>query len=184
MNLKSEICNLKFEIGLPQGRDAMKSCSFLLFALLIVSLAWAQGAPSGQQPSSGTQAGSTQAPGPGPRAGQRAERRQQMQAMCKEHFEAMKADVQKMHAAFDRMKANVGTITNADEKARWQANVEMWQTVVDHHDQMLKHMEEAQAQGMGCGMMMDGMGMGPGMMHHPGMGPMSKPPTPPETKPQ
>jgi hypothetical protein len=107
-----------------------------------------------------------------------------MQAICKEHFEAMKADVQKMHAAFDRMKANVGTIANADEKARWQANVDLWQTVVDHHDQMLKHMEDAQAQGMGCGMMMGGMGMGPGMMR-PGMGPMGAPPAPPPaTKPQ
>ncbi len=162
----------------------MKSTGFLLFALLIASLAWAQGTPPAQQPSTGTQAGTAQAPGPGPRAAQRAERRQQMQAMCKEHFEAMKADVQKMHAAFDRMKANVGTISNADEKARWQANVEMWQTVVDHHDQMLKQMEDAQAQGMGCGMM-GGMGMGPGMMHHPGMGPMGAPPAPPPpTKPQ
>ena len=60
--------------------------------------------------------------------------------------------LQKMHSAFDKMKGNVGSISNADEKARWQANVDMWQTVVDHHDQMLKHMEDAQAKGMGCGM--------------------------------
>src|SRR6266581_2331970 len=100
------------------------------------------------------------------------QRREQMQAMCKEHIATMKTDVQKMHSAFDKMKGNVASISNADEKARWQANVDMWQTVVDHHDQMLKHMEDAQAKGMGCGMMMSDMGMG-GMMHHHGMGPMS-----------
>jgi hypothetical protein len=108
-----------------------------------------------------------------------------MQAMCNEHIEAMKTDVQTMHSAFDKMKANVASITNADEKARWQANLDMWQTVVDHHDQMLKHMEDAQAKGMGCGMMVGEMGMG-GMMMHPGMGPGAPAtPTPPsETKPQ
>ncbi len=158
----------------------MKSSSFLLLVLLTTSLAWAQGTSPGQQPSTGTQAGSAQAPGPASRAAQRAQRRQQMQATCKAQLEAMKADVEKMHAAFERMKANVGTISNADEKARWQANVEMWQTVVDHHDQMLKQMEEAQARGMGCGMM-GGMGMGPGMMHRPGMGPKGAPPA---TKPK
>ena len=80
--------------------------------------------------------------------------------MCKEHIEAMKADARKMHSAFDKMKANVASISNADEKARWQANIDMWQSMLDHHGQMLKHMEDAQAKGMGCGMMMGGMGMG------------------------
>ena len=130
----------------------MKSSSLLPILVLMTSLAWAQGAPSGQQSSSGAQAGSTQSPAPGVGAGQRAQRREQMQAMCKEHIATMKTDVQKMHSAFDKMKGNVGSISNADEKARWQANVDMWQTVVDHHDQMLKHMEDAQAKGMGCGM--------------------------------
>ena len=128
--------------------------------------------------------GKQQSPAPGVGAGQRAQRREQMQAMCKEHIATMKTDVQKMHSAFDKMKGNVASISNADEKARWQANVDMWQTVVDHHDQMLKHMEDAQAKGMGCGMMMSDMGMG-GMMHHHGMGPMKPAPAAPaETKPQ
>ncbi len=146
--------------------------------LLLTTFAWPQGASSGQQSSSGAQAG-TQPPAPGGRAGTRAQRHEQMQAMCKEHIEAMKTDVQKMHSAFDKMKSNVASISNADEKARWQANVDMWQTMVDHHDQMLKHMEDAQAKGMGCGMMMGGMGMGDGMS------PMKPAPTgPAETKPQ
>jgi hypothetical protein len=162
----------------------MKSSRFVLILLMLMTTwAWGQGTPSGQQPSSGTQAG-TQPSAPGAPAGQRAQRHEQMQAMCKEHIDAMKTDVQKMHSAFDKMKTNVASISNADEKARWQANVDMWQTVVNHHDQMLKHMEDAQAKGMGCGMMMGEMGMG-GMMHHPGMGPANPTPTPPaEAKPQ
>lgn len=161
----------------------MKPSSLLtILFLLMTSVAWTQSAPASQESSSGAQAG-TQPPAAGTRAGQRAQHHAQMQAMCKEHIEAMKADVQKMHSAFDKMKANVAAIRNADEKARWQANIDLWQTVVDHHDQMLKHMEDAQAQGMGCGMMGD-MGMG-GMMHHGDMGPMNPaPPPPPESKPQ
>jgi hypothetical protein len=160
----------------------MKRNKLLSIALLLMtSLIWAQGAPSGQQSSTGTQA-ETQTPSPG--TGQRAQRHERMKAMCKEHMEAMKTDVQKMHSAFDQMKANVATISNADEKARWQANVDMWQTVVDHHDQMLKHMEGAQSTGMGCGMMMGEMGMGG--PHHHGMGPgaPATPAPPSETKPQ
>jgi hypothetical protein len=155
----------------------MKRSKLLPILLLtLTSLALAQSAPSGQQSSSGAQAGMP--PGPGGGAGQRAQRRQQMQAMCKEHIEAMKADTQKMHSAFDKMKANVTSISNADEKARWQANIDLWQSMLDHHDQMLKHMEDAQAKGMGCGMM-GGMGMGGGMS------PMKPAPTgPSETKPQ
>jgi len=148
-----------------------------ILLLMLTSLALAQSAPSGQQSSSGAQAGTP--PAPGVRAGQRAQRHEQMQAMCKEHIEAMKADAEKMHSAFDKMKANVASIGNADEKARWQANIDMWQSMLDHHDQMLKHMEDAQAKGMGCGMMMGGMGMGGGMS------PMKPAPTgPSETKPQ
>ena len=145
-----------------------------ILLLMLTSLALAQS--SGQQSSSGAQAGTP--PAPGVRAGQRAQRHEQMQAMCKEHIEAMKVDAQKMHFAFDKMKANVASIGNADEKARWQANIDMWQSMLDHHDQMLKHMEDAQAKGMGCGMM-GGMGMGGGMS------PMKPAPTgPSETKPQ
>ena len=139
--------------------------------LLMTTWSWTQATPSGQQPSNGPQAG-TQPSTPASRA--------QMEAMCKEHIDAMKTDVQKLHSAFDKMKANVASISNADEKTRWQANLDMWQTVVDHHDQMLKHMEEVQAKGMGYGMMMGEMGMG-AMMHHHGTGPAN---TPAETKPQ
>lgn len=148
-----------------------------ILLLMITTWTWAQGMPSGQQPSGGTQAG-TQPPAPGAPANQRAQRRAQMQAMCREHIDAMKTDLQKMQSAFEKMKANVASISNADEKTRWQANLDMWQTVVEHHQQMLKHMEDAQAKGMGCGMMMGDMGMG-GMMHR-SLGPANANPAPPD----
>jgi len=44
-----------------------------------------------------------------------------------------------MHSAFDKKRASVASSSSPNEKMRWQANVKMWQTVVDHHDQMLKH---------------------------------------------
>lgn len=96
-----------------------------------------------------------------------------MEAMHKEHMEqreAMKGQLQKLHADLDQMKANVDQITDANEKARWQANVDMWQTMVDHLDQMMKHMEA-----------MPGPGMGGGMMHHHGM--PGRGPGPPDTSP-
>jgi hypothetical protein len=36
----------------------------------------------------------------------------------------------------------VSKISKADEKALWQANVDMWRVLADDHDRMLKHMEE------------------------------------------
>ncbi|HET7205831.1 MAG TPA: hypothetical protein VFI95_04545 [Terriglobales bacterium] len=153
-------------------RKTISLITFLVFALTIFTQAsWAQ------QTSEDAQAGSAQATAPGTRASQRAQHREQMQAMCKQHMDAMKAQVDKLHASLDQMKSNVTNISNADEKARWQANVDMWQILVDHHDQMLKHMQDAQASGMGCGMM-EGMG-GPGMMRHHGMGGMGAPAGPP-----
>lgn len=146
-----------------------------ILLLLMTTWPWAPATPSAQQPSSETQT-TTQPSPPGAPTGQGAQRRAQMQALCKEHIDAMKADVQKLHVAFDKMKANVTSITDADEKTRWQANLDMWETVVEHHDQMLKHMEDAQAKGMGCGMMMGEMGMG-GMRRRHGMSPTGEPNT-------
>ncbi len=158
----------------------MKIRNFLPILFVVgACLSWGQSVSSGQQSSSGTQTGTPAAP-----TTANAQRRAQMRAMCKEHIAAMKTDVEKMHSAFDKMKANVASISNAEEKARWQANVDMWQTVMGHHERMLKQMEAMQGQGMGCGMMMGGMGMGGGMGRG-GMGPMSPPSAAPaDTKPQ
>ncbi len=154
----------------------MKFGSFVFVLVLVISLAaWAQDAPSSQQSSTRAQAGSGQRAASNVAAGQGAQHRERMQAMCREHIEAMKNDVQKMHSAFDKMKGNIAGIGNADEKALWQANLDMWQIVIDQHDQMLKHMQEAQAKGVGCGMMMGEMGMDDSMKHHHGMAPTDAP---------
>ena len=96
-----------------------------------------------------------------------------MGEMHKQHTDAMKADVDKMKTSLDQLKANVATISDAAEKARWQANVDMWTVVVGHMEEMQKHMDA-----MGPGGM---MGHG---MHHGGMGGPPSPPPPAEPKPQ
>lgn len=77
---------------------------------------------------------------------------QKMADMHKQQMEAMQADVDKMKASLDQMKANVASIGDANEKARWQTNVDLWTVMVGHMEQMLKHMED--------------MGPGMGMMSH------------------
>jgi len=93
--------------------------------LTLASLAWGQDASPQAAPSSanGTQA----TPG---------ERHQKMMEMHKQHMEAMKADLEQMKASLEPMKANVAKISDPAEKARWQANVDMWQVIVGHMEQM------------------------------------------------
>jgi len=50
------------------------------------------------------------------------------------------------------MKANLLTIRDTNEMARWRNNVEMWEVMVGHMDRMLEHMDS-----MGSGMMHRGM---------------------------
>jgi len=88
---------------------------------------------------------------------------QKMADMHQQQMEAMKADLDKMKASLDQMKANVANITDDNEKARWQNNIDLWTSMVGHMEMMMKH-----------------MGPGMGMMHHPGM----KPAPPADQKPQ
>ena len=137
----------------------MKLKSLLLVLMFILtSLAWAQNAPSqAPPPTSGT----------GSRDQMRSEHRQEMMEMHRQQMEAMRADVEKMKSSLDQMKANVAKISDPAEKGRWQTNADMWEVLVGHMDQMLKHMES----------------MGPGMMHEHGRGgPPSSPPV--EKKPE
>ncbi len=132
--------------------------------LVLASLGSAQQASQPAPPMKGLMK-----PGMGPMA----EQHKKMMEMHKQHLAAMQADVDKMKAALEQMKANVAKVSDAGEKARWQTNVDLWTVMVGHMEQMVKEM----------GSMGPGMGMGPGMMHHRGMG---GPPTPPptEAKPQ
>jgi hypothetical protein len=129
----------------------------LTASLTLASLAWAQ-----------AQNAPPSAPAPKGGSGQMGmEHHNKMKEMHKQHMEAMQADVDKMKASLDQLKANVDKISDSAEKARWQSNVDLWTVMVGHMEQMMKHMEA----------------MGPGMMHHGGMG-TATPPPPTEPKPQ
>jgi hypothetical protein len=56
--------------------------------------------------------------------------------------------------AIAEMKANVLTIRDPNELARWRNNVDLWEAMVGHMERMQKHMES----------------LGPDMMHEHGMG--------------
>ena len=129
----------------------MKVKNFLLVLIFgLTPLVWPQEAQS-----------------PQPGTSQPGEHRQKMMEMHKQEMEAMKADIEKLKSSLAQMKTNVAAIKDPPEKARWQANVDMWETVVSHMDRMQKQMES----------------MGPGMTHGPGMGGPPQPP-PSEQKPQ
>ena len=96
-----------------------RSSLLVMVFLLCATLAWGQatGQPSPSN-ATGTQAGTPpQSKAPGSST-QRQQRREQMEARRKEHMEAAKANLQKLHADLDQMKANVGRITDSSEKAR------------------------------------------------------------------
>ena len=93
-----------------------------------------------------------------------------MMDMHKQHMDGMKADLDKMKASLDQLKADITKITEPGEKARWQANVDLWTVMVGHMEQMSKHMDAMGHEGK----------MGSGMMHHGDMG--GAPPS--EAKPQ
>lgn len=117
----------------------------------------AQTPPPGAQTESG--AGAQQnTMGPGmahpPRRGMEgSSEERQMQA---QHMQQMRQQVDKMRSVLDQMKTNVAGMSGKD-KAAMQANVQLWQMMVDHMDQMVQHMSSMQGQGM--------MGMRHNMMH-------------------
>lgn len=135
----------------------IRNSLFLVVILALVSLALAQNQPPQTPP-----------PPPGHHHDMGPDH-QKMDAMHKQHMDAMKADLDKMKASLDQMKANVAKISDPNEKARWQSNVDLWTVMVGHMERMIKDMES--------------MGPGKGEMHHGGMG---HPPAPPpaEKKPE
>jgi hypothetical protein len=72
------------------------------------------------------------------------------------------------------MKANLAKIIDPTEKGSWQSNVDMWEVLIEHTEQMSKK-HGSHGQGMG--------GMGHGMMRDHGMGGPASPP-PAEKKPE
>jgi hypothetical protein len=59
------------------------------------------------------------------------------------------------------MKANLLTIRDTNEMARWRNNVDMWEVMVGHMDRMLEHMDSMESGMMAPGRMHRGMGGSP-----------------------
>lgn len=131
---------------------------FLVVIVALASLAFAQDQPPQTPP-----------PPPGHHHDMGPDH-QKMDDMHKKEMEGMKADLDKMKASLEQMKANVAKISDANEKGRWQSNIDLWIVMVGHMEHMMKHMNE--------------MGPGMGMQHHhDGMGGRPAPP-PSDKKPE
>lgn len=168
----------------------MKARRLILAVVVVVaSLVWAQSAPPQTPPAgapgqsgAGT-AGSAQKQ-PGTHAGKG------MAGMHEHYMQEMKANLDKMHALLDQMKASVAGMDPKDQSAT-QANIQMWQMMLDHLDAMTQHMESMQGMGMGSmhdemhgkGKMMDESGAGMMKKGTPASGTETKPATPPPPPP-
>ncbi len=95
-----------------------------------------------------------------------------MGAMHGQHTQDMKQSIARMKALLDLMKANAAGLSGK-EKAAMDANVQLWQMMIDHMEEMANHM----------GMMNMDMGHGQKPMPQHPMGPMPPPPPPPPTAP-
>lgn len=75
-----------------------------------------------------------------------------------QHMQSMQKDLAKMRSLVDQMKTSSGSLTG-NEKSAMEANVQLWQMMVDHMSEMAEHMQSMQGRG--------GMGMSghPGMQH-------------------
>ncbi len=89
-----------------------------------------------------------------------------MQAMHEKHMQQMKQSVAKMKALLQDMKTNAAGLSGK-EKATMDANVQLWQMMIDHMEGMMGHMS-----------MMGDIDMHGGMMQHQG-GTSDKQATPP-----
>ncbi len=137
----------------------MRARHFIVIAAMIwAMMAWAQSTtpqtpPAESQAQSGAGAAQSTQTQPGMRAGKG------MAGMHEQHMQQMKANMTRMQALLAQMRSAYANM-DAKDKPAMQANIEMWQMMVDHMNQMAQHMEQMHG---------EGMGMGPGghhMMHH------------------
>ncbi len=100
--------------------------------------------------------------GAGPNAQGRAARRQRMQQMRQQHMQMMKDQIDKMTAKLNDMKSAAASITDENGKKMAQDNIDMWQMLLDHMNQMMQHMEQGPPMGgpggPGMAMMQNGAG--------------------------
>jgi hypothetical protein len=126
---------------------------------LTAGLVWAQSTTSQTPPPSAqgeSAAGSTKSTQtqPGARPGRPMG---QSQDMHHQQMQDIQASLAKMHALLNSMRAGYATMNTKDQPAM-QANIEMWQLMLDHMDRMMQHMQSMEG----------GMGAGGGMPHHHG----------------
>ena len=53
-----------------------------------------------------------------------------------EHMDAMRADIQKLNASLNSIRASIPRINDLDERNRWQQTIDMWQVLINHMQQM------------------------------------------------
>lgn len=171
----------------------MKSSKLLLAVVMsLAPLAWTQSTtpqtpPPGAQTGSSAGSQSSTAPRP-PQRGMEGSSEDRMR--MQQHMQAMQNDLAKMRSLLEQMKSSAAGLSG-NEKTAMEANVQLWQMMIDHMSQMAEHMSSMQG----------GMGMSghSGMKHKTGgahnhgnmQGPASaapsspesnNPPTPPERR--
>jgi hypothetical protein len=107
-----------------------------MLILLGTALAWAQNPP----------ASSSTAPAQTPSSGQGHDMAG-MQQMHQQEMQDIQATLQKMHALLNSMRAAYSGMETRDQPAM-QANIEMWQLMVDHMDKMVQRMQSMEHGGM------------------------------------
>lgn len=75
-----------------------------------------------------------------------------MHAMHEKHMQEMKQNIAKMKALLQDMKTNAAGLSGK-EKATMDANVQLWQMMIDHMEQMMGHMDMMGSMDMHGGMM-------------------------------
>lgn len=164
----------------------MKLRSLAVAAIVMfAACVWAQSTPPADAQGQ-TGAGATKSTQKTPGTGKGPAGAQGMGAMHAQHMQQMQADIAKMQSLLNSMRTNVSSMDPKDQPAMMN-NIELWQMMVDHMNEMVKHMGSMGGPGMMHG------APGGTMHHHGAMGTMkegtpssgtSKPTTPPPPPPQ
>lgn len=124
----------------------MKSVLACLVAVLLSVCLWGQEAPAAPAP----QAPAATPAQPMPHHGH------DMAGMHAQHMQEMKAQLDKMHATLDQMKANLAKVKDSAARQQDQFDVDLWEGMLKHMDEMVNMMSRHEGMGMG---MMGGSGM-------------------------
>lgn len=119
----------------------MKARLIVVMVLVCGTMLWAQSTtpktpPANTQTETGAGTAKSTQKTPSQRAG-----KSNWQAMHAQRLQEFKADLQKMQSLLDEMKSSVANMDAKDQPAM-QANVQMWQMMVDHFSGMVQHMSE------------------------------------------